>query len=96
MLKKTGTTAEDCEDFVEIPRKVKGIEAAVFFRQDDIKSFKLSLRSKGKVDVEKIAKSFGGGGHAAAAGCKINGSLREVQGKVFKALRKTIKENIKS
>ncbi len=95
-FRKTGTTAEDCEDFVEIPRKVKDIEAAVFFRQDGAKSFKLSLRSKGEVDVEKIAKSFGGGGHAAAAGCKINGSLREVQGKVFKALKKAIAENNKS
>ena len=95
MFRKTGTSAEDCEDLVEIPRKMKDIEAAVFFRQDGAKSFKLSLRSKGKVDVEKIAKSFGGGGHAAAAGCKINGSLREVQGKVFKALRKTIRENKK-
>ncbi len=93
MLVKTGTTAEDCEDFVEIPRKLKDIEAAVFFRQDGAKSFKLSFRSKGKVDVQKIAKNFGGGGHAAAAGCKINGSLREVQEKVFKALRKTIREN---
>lgn len=95
MFRKAGATAEDAEDFAEIPRKVKDIETAVFFRQDGAHSFKLSLRSKGKVDVAKIAKSFGGGGHAAAAGCKINGNLREVQGKVFRAVRKAIAENKK-
>ncbi|GBD96835.1 MAG TPA: bifunctional oligoribonuclease/PAP phosphatase NrnA [Nitrospirae bacterium] len=92
MFKKTGATAEDSEDFVDFPRKVKDIEVAVFFRQNGAKSYKLSFRSKGRVNVQKIAKSFGGGGHFAAAGCKINGSLKEVQNKVFSAVRKAIKE----
>ncbi|MBI5674942.1 MAG: bifunctional oligoribonuclease/PAP phosphatase NrnA [Nitrospirae bacterium] len=91
MLKKTGTTAEDTEDFVEFPRKIKEIEAAVFLREDNIDLFKISLRSKGRVNVEKVAKSFGGGGHAAAAGCRIKGTLQEVQNKVFKAIRKELR-----
>jgi phosphoesterase RecJ-like protein len=91
MFKKTGTTAEDTEDFVEYPRKIKGIKAAVFFREDKSGFIKISLRSKGKVNVERIAKSFGGGGHAAAAGCRINGTLQEVQNKVFKAIRKELR-----
>ena len=92
MFKNTGTTYEDSEDFVDFPRKVKDIEVAVFFREDDKNVFKLSLRSKGRVNVEKIAKSFGGGGHFAAAGCKIKGTLPEVQEKVFKAVKKSINE----
>jgi len=92
MFEKTGTTAEDSEDFVDFPRKVKGAEAAVFFREDEKGVFKLSLRSKGKVDVQKIAEGFGGGGHFAAAGCRIKGTLREVQRKVLTAVRKAIKE----
>jgi len=92
MFKKTGTTYEDSEDFVDFPRKVKEIEAAVFFREDDKNVFKLSLRSKGRINVEKIAKSFGGGGHFAAAGCKIKGTLQEVQEKVFTEVRKAIKD----
>lgn len=91
MFKKTGTTAEDSEDFVDFPRKIKDIEVAVFFRQDSNQSYKLSLRSKGKVNVQKIAKSFGGGGHFAAAGCSIKGTFKEVQSKVFRAVRKEIK-----
>ncbi len=92
MFRKTGTTSEDSEDFVDFPRKVRDIEVAVFFRQDGARSYKLSLRSKGRVDVQDIAKAFGGGGHFAAAGCNIKGSLKEVQEKVFSALRKAIKK----
>jgi phosphoesterase RecJ-like protein len=91
MFYKTGTTAEDCEDFVDFPRKVKDAEVAVFFRQEGNKSFKLSLRSKGRVNVQKVAMSFGGGGHVAAAGCKVKGSLKEVQDKVFRAIRNEIR-----
>jgi phosphoesterase RecJ-like protein len=93
MFGKTGTTSEDSEDFVDFPRKVKDIDVAIFFREDGAKSYKLSLRSKGRVNVQKIAKSFGGGGHVAAAGCKINGSLKEVQDRVFRAVRKALKES---
>jgi phosphoesterase RecJ-like protein len=93
MLRKTGTTAEDTEDFVDFPRKVKGIDVAVFFREDGRGRYKISLRSKGKVDVQKIARAFGGGGHAAAAGCKVGGSYEEVSRKVFRAVRKAIRES---
>jgi phosphoesterase RecJ-like protein len=93
MFDQTNTTAEDCEDFVDFPRKVNGAEVAIFFREHKDKLYKLSLRSKGKVNVEKIAKHFGGGGHVAAAGCKVKGTLKEVQDKVFKVARKAIKES---
>jgi phosphoesterase RecJ-like protein len=92
MFRQTHTAAEDCEDFVDFPRKVKGVEVAIFFRQAEEHMFKLSLRSKGKVDVQKIARHFGGGGHAAAAGCRVRGTLEEVQQKVLKVVRKAIKE----
>ncbi len=93
MFKKTGTTSEDCEDFVDYPRKIKGIEVAVSFRQEKEKLYKISLRSKGKVDVQKIAKIFGGGGHAPAAGCAVKGTLKEVQDRVLKVVRKAVKES---
>jgi phosphoesterase RecJ-like protein len=93
MFDKTSSTAEDSEDFVDFPRKVKDVEVAVFFRQDGNKTYKLSLRSKGRVNVQKVAVSFGGGGHFAAAGCTVKGSLKEVQDKVFRAVRKAIKES---
>jgi len=91
MFKKTGAAAGNCEDFVDFPRKIKGVEVAVFFRYNGANSYKVSLRSKGNVNVQKIAKSFSGGGHAPAAGCRIKGSLKEVQEKVLKAIKKEIK-----
>lgn len=92
MLKKTGTTAEDTEDFVDYPRKIKGIEAAVFFREDGRGLYKISLRSKGGVDVAEIARKFGGGGHAPAAGCRLKGTLQEVKSKVLTAVRSAVKK----
>lgn len=93
MFKKTGTTAADCEDFVDYPRKIRDVEVAIFFRQNKANLFKISLRSKGRVDVQKIAKIFGGGGHAPAAGCAVKGTLKQVQEKVLKAAKKAIKES---
>lgn len=92
MFKKTGATSEDSEDFVDFPRKIKGVEVAIFLRENGNNSYKLSLRSRDRINVQKIAKSFGGGGHVAAAGCTISGTLKDVQGKVLRAVRKAIKE----
>lgn len=91
MFKKTSTCAQDTENFVDYPRKVKGIEVAVFFREEVKNRCKVSLRSKGKVNVADIAKTFGGGGHISAAGCVVNGSLAEVKKKVLKTVRKALK-----
>jgi len=51
--------------------------------------YKLSLRSKGKISVEKIAKRFGGGGHANAAACRIKGDIETVKEEVLKAIKET-------
>lgn len=91
MFKKTNTCAQDTENFVDYPRKVKGVEVAVLFREKAKSRYKVSLRSKGKVNVADIAKTFGGGGHVSAAGCVVNGSLTEVKKKVLKAVRNAIK-----
>lgn len=87
MYKKTSTTVQDTEDFVNYPRKIEGVEVAVLFREDGKNLYKISFRSKGRVNVADIASAFGGGGHANAAGCEIKGSLRYVKRKAFKAVR---------
>ncbi len=91
MFKKTSTCTQDTENFVDYPRKVKGIEVAVFFREEAKNRCKVSLRSKGKVNVADIAKTFGGGGHVSAAGCVVNDSLTEAKKKVLKAVKKALK-----
>lgn len=93
MFSETGTTSEDTEDFVDYPRMIKGVEVAVFFREDSEDLCKVSLRSKGGINVQKIAGRFGGGGHAPAAGCSINAPLNEAKNKVLDAVREAGKKN---
>ena len=79
MYQDTGTGPEDTEEIANYPRMIKGVEVAAFFREVDKGAYKISLRSKSGVNVAAIAESFGGGGHYNAAGCKIEGTLQEVQ-----------------
>lgn len=91
MFKKTRTTVQDTENIVDFPRKIRGVEVAVLFREEKEHYFKVSLRSKGKVNVAEIARFFGGGGHANAAGCRIRGPLHEVKRVLFRAIRTSLK-----
>lgn len=87
MYKKTGTDAELTDGFVNYPRSVRGVEVAIFIRELSEKSFKVGFRSKGKVDVSRLAEAFGGGGHHNAAGCIVEGSVEEVREKVFSHIK---------
>lgn len=66
-------------------RAIKGVEVVVLLKKNlDLKSqVRVNLRSQGRVDVNKIAASFGGGGHKTAAGCTISGDLSVVRRKVI-------------
>ncbi|MBI5419830.1 MAG: bifunctional oligoribonuclease/PAP phosphatase NrnA [Deltaproteobacteria bacterium] len=74
------------EGFINYPRSVVGVEVAVAFREESNGDFRVSFRSKGRVDVSEVAQAFGGGGHRNAAGCSLPGSLPEVKRRVFEAL----------
>jgi phosphoesterase RecJ-like protein len=79
MFRETGTTSEYTDGFSEEFRKIRGVEVSVFIRQTGAKRYKISMRSKGTIDVAQICSRFGGGGHKNAAGCTINGELIEVE-----------------
>jgi phosphoesterase RecJ-like protein len=66
---------EDCEGLVNYALAIEGIEVALFFREQPDGRFRVSLRSKGAVNVAMVAASFGGGGHECASGCAIEGPL---------------------
>ena len=68
----------DLEGIVSQLRQTKGVEVAIFLHEMQPQLFKVSLRSKGKVDVSEIAKYFGGGGHVRAAGVTMKGSSHDV------------------
>ncbi|HLC15921.1 MAG TPA: bifunctional oligoribonuclease/PAP phosphatase NrnA [Thermodesulfovibrionia bacterium] len=92
MYKATGSKAEDTEELANIPRKVHGVEVAIFFRQKDASTFKISLRSKDQVNVAAIARQFGGGGHFHAAGCTVEGNLEDIQLQLIMAVKNALKE----
>jgi len=86
-LQETGAAWEHTEGFVDIPRTVRGIEVSVLYTQRGDNHFKLSLRSKAKVNVEKVAKKFGGGGHIHAASCWLKGDIETIKSQIIEAVR---------
>jgi phosphoesterase RecJ-like protein len=79
MARAAGGTYEDTEGLVNLPLTVKEIEAVVFFKQEKGDEYRVSLRSKGDVDIGVIAQEYGGGGHKNASGCTISGPIEELQ-----------------
>lgn len=75
--------------FINHITAIKDTEVTVLFKELDGK-IKISLRSKSFVDVNKIAKVFGGGGHLRASGCLIRGALKEVEERVIEEIEKEI------
>ena len=73
-----GVDYQDLEGIVSQLRNTKGVEVAIFMYESDLQEYKVSMRSKGSVDVSKIAAYFGGGGHVRAAGCTMQGSFHSV------------------
>jgi bifunctional oligoribonuclease and PAP phosphatase NrnA len=68
---------EDCEGLVNYVLSIGGVEVAAFFRELADGRYRVSLRSKGKLDVARVAESFGGGGHECASGCALDGPFAE-------------------
>ncbi len=83
MFKKTATQIEHSEGFVNYARSIRGAEVGILLREDRHNVFKISMRSKGKIDVARAASVFGGGGHKNAAGAQIEGTLEEVKTKII-------------
>ena len=79
MAREAGGTYEDTEGLINLPLTVKEIEAVVFFKQTEGEQYRVSLRSKGNIDVGGVAKTFGGGGHKNAAGCTVSGAIDALQ-----------------
>ena len=66
------------DGFINHARSIRGVEVAAQLREQSDGSYRISFRSRGRVDVSEIAMRFGGGGHRNAAGCTIEGSWTKV------------------
>ncbi|HSV16197.1 MAG TPA: DHHA1 domain-containing protein, partial [Tepidisphaeraceae bacterium] len=77
----------DTENLINIPLQIRAVEVSLLFTEPmDGGAIRVSLRSKGGVDVARFAEQFGGGGHARAAGLKVNGPLQAVHDQVVEAM----------
>ena len=72
---ESGATYEDTEGLINLPLTVREIVAVAFFKEQAPGDWRVSMRSKGDIDINAIAKEFGGGGHRNASGCSAKGTL---------------------
>jgi phosphoesterase RecJ-like protein len=82
-----GAREEDCEGLVNYALSIQDVEVAAFFRELPDGRLRVSLRSKGQLNVAAVAQAFGGGGHKCASGCSLDGPLSTAVERVLTQLR---------
>ena len=83
----SGAFDEDSEGLVNYALSIGGVEVAVLFRELPDRRYRVSLRSKGEVNVASIAERFGGGGHECASGCALDGPLSVASERILAQMR---------
>ncbi len=83
--KRVGYPGNDDADLINLIASVEGADVALIFVEQKTGKIKVSWRAVPGIDISKVALQFGGGGHAAAAGAEISGSLEYVQQQVLEA-----------
>ncbi|NLW55444.1 MAG: bifunctional oligoribonuclease/PAP phosphatase NrnA [Firmicutes bacterium] len=92
MLQRYPVDLEETENFVNYASSIRGVEIGLFFKEVKPQDIKVSWRSKATVDVSRLAAHFGGGGHARAAGCSLNGSMEAVTEEVLSFVQQYFQE----
>jgi bifunctional oligoribonuclease and PAP phosphatase NrnA len=90
LLASTHATADDVEGLVNLPLAAQEVVTAAFFKRQPHGTFRVSLRSKGDVDVRAVASRWGGGGHTNAAGCTLTGEYASVKQAIVDAIAEAI------
>ena len=86
-MQRFGAREEDCEGLVNYALSMADVQVAIFFRELPDRRFRVSLRSKGEVNVSSVAEHFGGGGHKCASGCSLEGPLAVAVTRIVERLR---------
>ena len=88
---RAGSVSDDTEGLIDHIRAIEPVVVACVFEELEPEVTRISLRSKSaRVNVSEIAAQFGGGGHPAAAGARIEGKPLSVQRKVIGAIKKAL------
>ena len=99
-FRATGGKVSDTENVINVPLQIGTVEVSLLFtdppdrKADD--PIRVSLRSKGQIDVARFAEQFGGGGHARAAGLKLPGTLEQVRTRVVDAMTASMQTSAKA
>lgn len=92
MVEDSGAVEGDNSGFVNMPLMAREIEAVVYMREVQPDAYRVSLRSKGDINVARVAEAFGGGGHKNAAGCKVAGNWDEKENEIISRLAIAMEE----
>lgn len=92
MEHEAGATDGDNNGFVNIPLAAREVEAVIYMREVQPETYRVSLRSKGDLNVARIAERFGGGGHKNASGCRITGNWDECEKEIVSAVIEAIEK----
>jgi phosphoesterase RecJ-like protein len=91
-LRITGAEFEEAEHIVNIPLKAKEVEVSILLRERTAEEIRCSLRSKGSINVSKVAQGFGGGGHVTAAGFRSSLSMEKILNKLLADMETRLNE----
>jgi phosphoesterase RecJ-like protein len=89
-MEEAGASEEDSDGIVNHALSIDEVEAVAFFKELTPRVYRVSLRSKGKINVARVAEQFGGGGHRNAAGCRIEDDFEEARRRVIEGLQQAI------
>ena len=90
MMKESGAVDNDMEGVSSLPRQIEGVMAGITLREKNNGKFKVSVRTTDELDASAICADFGGGGHKAAAGCMITGTLNEAIEQIIEVVRQAL------
>ena len=90
MQKRSSASDEDTDGFVNYPLTVEEVEAVALLKESAPEVYRTSLRSKGDVNVARVAEMFGGGGHRNAAGCTLTGPWEDAERRIVSLLRDAV------
>lgn len=85
MIEESGATQGDLDGIAGITKQIEGVRVGITMKEKDDGEFRISVRSSDGVSAADICREFGGGGHFAAAGCSIRGSLEEAKAAIIGA-----------
>ncbi len=91
-LRRYGVSRDETEEYISVPRSIESVEVVAFLSELENGRIRVSLRSKGRVEIHDVARMFGGGGHAFAAGARMRPPLDEAARLVTAALAEKIRD----